>query len=158
MAAVSADSELEKLADAAVADWPDIAFSGQFDAGVGDLYRSRLKFPPSWPQERRDEFITSNAEIDTIQLSAKLDDVIDIVIDRYVRGHGVLPHHDDAAALIDAERRAAIHELGFRLIALADEIAEATVHSLGRADASLTGCSRGHRRSAAAVHRRRKRR
>lgn len=156
MVAVSADSELEKLADAALADWPDIAFSGQFDAGVRDLYRSRLKFPPSWPQERRDEFITSNAEIDTIQLSAKLDDVIDIVVDRYVRGHGVMPHHDDAAALIDAERRVAIHELGFRLIALADEIAEATVHSLGRADASMTACSPARRRSQAATRYRRR--
>ena len=53
---------------------------------IRDLYRSQLKFPPSWPQERRDEFITSNAEMDTIQLTAKFDDVIDTVIDRYVRG------------------------------------------------------------------------
>jgi hypothetical protein len=159
MVAVSADSELEQLADAAVSDWPGIALSGRFDACIEDLYRSQLKFPPSWPQELRDEFITSNAEIDTIELSAKFDDVIDTVVDRYVRDHGVHPHHDDAAALIDAERRAAIHELEFRLVAMANEIAEATAHSLGRTEASMTGCSPAHRRSQAATrHRRRNRR
>ena len=90
--AVSLDSELEKLANAAVADWPEIAFSGQFDAAIRDLYRSHLQFPPSWTQERRDEFITSNAEMDAIRLTAKFDDVIDTVIDGYVRQHGILPH------------------------------------------------------------------
>jgi len=158
MVAVSADSELEKLADAAVSDWPGIAISGQFDAGIENLYRSQLQFPPSWPQELRDEFITSNAEIDTIELSAKLDDLIEAVIDRYVSEHGVLPHHDDAAALIDAEHRAAIYELEFRLLSLADEIAEATAHSLGRADASMTACSPARRRSQAATRYRRRNR
>ena len=49
--------------------------------------------------------------------------------------------------MIDAERRSAIYELGFCLMALADEIAKATAHSLGRADASMTGCSPADRRS-----------
>lgn len=89
--AVSPDSELEQLADAAVADWPDISFSGEFDAAIIDLYRSHLQFPPSWPQERRDEFIMSNAEMDSLALTERFDDVIDTVIDGYVRRHGVLP-------------------------------------------------------------------
>ena len=103
MVAVSLDSELEQLADAAVADWPDISFSGEFDAAVIDLYRSHLQFPPSWPQERRDEFITSNAEMDSLALTERFDDVIDTVIDGYVRRHGILPHGEDAEAMIDAD-------------------------------------------------------
>lgn len=159
---VSLSAELEKLANAAAADWPEIAFSGQFEARITDLYRSQLRFPPYWPQEQGDEFITCNAELDTIRLTTKFDDVIDTVIDRYTRQHGLFPHDDDAAEMIDAERRAAIYELEFHLAALSDEIAEVTAHSLGRADASMTGCSPGSRRSQAPKgrprHRRRRRR
>jgi hypothetical protein len=121
-----------------------------------------LQFPPYWPQEQGDEFITCNAELDTIRLTTKFDDVIDTVIDRYTRQHGLFPHDDDAAEMIDAERRAAIYELEFHLAALSDEIAEVIAHSLGRADASMTGCSPGSQRSQAPKrrprHRRRRRR
>jgi hypothetical protein len=155
---VSLNAELEKLANAAVADWPEIAFSGQFEAEIRDLYRSHLLFPPSWPQDECDEFITSNADMDAIRLTTKFDDLIDTVIDRYTRQHGILPHDDDAAELIDAERRAAVYELEIYLAAFSDEIAEVTAHSPGRADASMTGCSPARRRSIAPRHRRRTRR
>ena len=57
------DSDLEKLADAAVADWPDIAFSGQLDSAIGDLYRlPHLRFPPSWSQEECDEYIARKTQ------------------------------------------------------------------------------------------------
>ncbi|CCK55019.1 hypothetical protein [Mycobacterium canetti] len=150
---MSLDSDLEQLADAAVADWPDIAFSGVFDAAIIDLYRSHLQFPPSWPQERRDEFITSNAEMDVLRLTERIDGVIDAVIDGYVRPHGILPHSEDAEALIGSARRSAIYDLEFCLLAMADEIAKATTQGLGRADASMTGCSRADRRSHAAIRR-----
>ena len=159
---VSLSAELEKLADAAVADWPEISFSGQFEARIRDLYRSQLHFPPFWSQDDCDEFITSNAEMDAIRLTTKFDDVIDTVIDRYTRRHGTLPHDDDAAKVIDAERRAAIYELELYLAAISDEIAGAAAHRLGRADASMTGCSPARRRTQAPIaaprHRRRRRR
>ena len=159
---MSLSAELEKLADAAVADWPEISFSGQFEAGIRDLYRSQLQFPSSWPQEQRDEFVTSNADMDAVRLTAKFDDVIDTVIDRYTRQHGTFPHDDDAAGMVDAERRAAIYELEFCLAAFSDEIAEVTAHSLGRSDASMTGCSPAGRPTQAPIaaprHRRRRKR
>lgn len=124
MVAVSLDSELGQLTEAAVADWPDISFSGEFDAAIIDLYRSHLQFPQSWPQERRDEFITSNAEMDSLALTERFDDVIDTVIDGYVRRHGILPHSEDAEALIGSARRSAIYDLEFCLIDLADEICQ----------------------------------
>lgn len=158
MVAVGLDSELEQLADAAVADWPEISFSGEFDVAIIDLYRSHLQFPPSWPQERCDEFITSNAEMDSLALTERFDDVIDSVVDGYVRRHGILPHSGDAEALIDSARRSAIYDLEFCLIDLADDIANATTHGLGRADASMTGCSPAYRRSQPATRRPRRRR
>ena len=87
---MSLSAELEELADAAVADWPEISCSGQFEAGIRDLYRSQLQFPPFWSQDDCDEFITGNAEMDAIRLTTKFDDVIDTVIDRYTRQHGTL--------------------------------------------------------------------
>ena len=52
------------------------------------------------------------------------------MIDRYTRQHGLFPHDDDAAEMIDAERRAAIYELEFHLAALSDEIAEGRRESI----------------------------
>jgi hypothetical protein len=156
------DSDLKKLANATVADWPEIAFSGQLDAAIRDLYRSHVRFPPSWPQEECDEFITSNADMDAIRLTTKFDDLIDTVIDRYERQRWSRPHHDDAGEMIDAERRAAIYELESYIEALSDELARMTTHSLGRADSSMTGCSPGSRRAQSPNrrprHRRRRRR
>jgi hypothetical protein len=158
MVAVSLDSELEQLADAAVADWPDISFSGEFDAAIIDLYWSHLQFPPSWTQEQRDEFITSNAEMDSLALTERFDDVIDTVIDGYVRRHGILPHSEDAEALIGSARRSAIYDLEFCLMDLADEIANATIHGLGHANASMTACSPADRRSQPSIRRTTRRR
>ena len=155
------DSDLKKLVNAAVADWPEIAFSGQLDATIRDLYRSHLRFPPSWSQEECDEFITSNADMDAIRLTTKFDDLIDTVIDRYERQHGTRPHHDDVGEMIDADHRAAIYELESYIEALSDELARMTTHSLGRADSSMTGCSpvspRSQSRNKQPKHRRRRR-
>lgn len=121
---VSLDADLEKLADSAVADWPEIVFSGQFDAAIRDLYRSHLQFPPSWSQEDRDEFIENNADRDATQLSDKFDDLIDTVIESYGRQHHVVPHSDDARAMINAARKVAVYDLGLHIETYAKEIAE----------------------------------
>lgn len=159
---VSLSAKLEKLADAAVADWPEISASGQFEARIRDLYWTHLRFPPSWSQDECDEFITTNADMDAIRLTTKFDDLIDTVTERYERQHWTRPHHDDAGEMIDAERRAAIYELEFYVEALSDELARMTNHSLGRADASMTACSPAGRRSQCrngqSRHHRRKRR
>lgn len=159
---MSLKTVLKKLADAAIADWPEISFSGQFETGIEDLYRSQLQFPPSWPQDRRDDFITDNAYIDVIRLTTKFDDAIDTAIDHYTRRHGDRPHHEDATEMIAAERRTAIYELEFYLASLSDEIAVIAAHTPGRAEVSMTGCSPAHRRSQAGIkptrHGRRRRR
>ncbi len=38
------NDDLEKLATEAVNDWPEISFSGQFNAAIRDLYRTHLSF------------------------------------------------------------------------------------------------------------------
>jgi hypothetical protein len=147
MVALSLENELEKLADAALADWPDMSFSGQFEASIRDLYRSHLRFPPFWSREECDEFITDNAHMDAIRLTTKFDDLIDTVIDGYEGQHWTRPHHDDAREMIDAERRAAIYELEFDIEALSGEIAKMATDNLGRGDASMSACSPAGRRS-----------
>ena len=148
---VGLEDDVKKLADAAVADWPDIQFSGDFDRAIRDLYRSHLQFPPSWPQEDCDEYIAENADMAATRLITTLDDVIDTVLDAYERQHGIRPHHDDASEMIKAKRRSAIHELEWDIEDLAAELAGWSIHSLGRAVASMTGCSPASRR-----HRRRR--
>jgi len=150
---MSLDDDLQKLADAAVADWPEIALSGQFDTAIRDLYRLHLRFPPSWTQDECDEFVADNADMDASRLTTQLDDLIDIVLDRYGRQHGFLPHHDDAAAMIAAERHEAVYELEGNIDALSDELAKIATHTAGRTVASMTGCSPASRRSQRQIRR-----
>lgn len=157
--AISVSTEFETFANTVITEWPDCAWSRQLEAAIEDLYRSQLQFPPSWTQDRREDFITSHADADAIELTATFDDLVDIVIDRYGREYGVLPHSEDAAELIDAERRAALSELEQRLrIDLPEDIAEATVHSLGRADGSMAACGPTHRHLKSTPHARIRRR
>jgi hypothetical protein len=144
------DSGFAAFADAAIADWPDYALSGEFDAAIESLYRSRLPFPPSWPHDRCEEFISEHAAADADALRTTFDDLVDIVIDRYGRDYGVRLHSEDAAELIDAERRAALDEFERRLsVELPADIAEAAVHGLRRGAGNMTACRpaqrRGHR-------------
>lgn len=94
---MSLEDDLRKLADATLPDWGDITFSGtQFDNAIRDLYRSHLRFPPSWSEED---------------------------CDGYERRHGIRPHHDDASKMIEAARRSAIYELEFDIDVLQEELA-----------------------------------
>lgn len=159
---MSLEDDLEKLADATVADWPDIAFAGQFERAIGDLYRLHLQFPPAWSHEDCDDFIAENADMAAARLTIEPDDLIDNVVDGYERQHGIRPHNDDAADMIDTARRSAIYELEFDIEALSEELASMSIHSLGRAVASMTGCSPAGRQSQSRYrqprHRRRRRR
>lgn len=141
------EDDLKKLADAAVADWADSMFSGQFDSAIRDLYQSHLRFPPAWSQEDCDDFIAENADMAATRLTTELDDLIDTVVDGYERQHGTRPHNDEATDMIDAARRSAIYELKFDIEAISDQLARMATHSLGRAVASMTGCSPVGRRS-----------
>lgn len=150
--------DLEKLATAAVVGWPDIAFSGQFDTAIRDLYRSHLRFPPSWAPWDCEEFITSNADMDAARLTIEFDNLVHTVIDRYGSDKWVFLHDEDAAAMIDAGRKAAVYELEYRIEALSDELTKVATHSLGRIGASMTGCSPANRRLRAPNRRFRRRR
>jgi hypothetical protein len=98
---MSLDDDLQRLAEAAATNWPEIAFSGRLDAAIRELYRSHLRFPPFWTQEQCDEFVADHADTDASQLATQLDDLIDIATDRYEREHGIRPHGEDAEALIE---------------------------------------------------------
>jgi len=151
---MSLDDDLESLAESVATDWPEIAFSGRFDAAIREIYRSHLPFPQFWTQEERDEFVSDNADMDATQLTTQLDDLSDIVIDRFGREHGFLPHHEDAAVMVAAERRVAVCELEDRIDCLTQELAEIAIHAPGRTVASMTGCSQAARRSHAKTKRR----
>jgi hypothetical protein len=150
---MSLDDDLKRLAGSVATDWPEIAFSGRLDAAIRDLYRSHLRFPPFWTQEECDEFVTDNADTDAMQLATQLDDLIDVVIDRYGRQHGFSPHDEDAAALIAAERRSAVCELEDNIECLSEELATIAIHTAGRTLASMTGCSPASRRSQSKIRR-----
>jgi len=155
---VSLDSDLKLLADQAVADWPEIALSGQLTEAIAKLYRVQLRFPPWWTRDECDDFISRNADMDAGHLATQFDDLIDTVIDRFGRQHGILPHYEDADAMIAAERRAAVYDLEGAIEALSEEVSKMALHSSSRAPASMTGCSTAGRRSRSTARSRRKRR
>lgn len=131
-AAMSLDEDLASFADAAVADWPEVFFSGEFDAGIRDLCRTHLPFPPSWTPEECDEFISEWADPLANQLSTKFDDLCDTVVERFVRSYGFLPDAEYVSEMLDRERRfAAAMDLDSMIDWLSDEIARLSIHPLG---------------------------
>lgn len=145
--AMSLDDDLEKLANAAVSDWPEISFSGRLDAAIRDIYRTYLPFPTSWTPQECDEYVDENASMDATRLTSRFDDLCDIVIDRFGHQNGYLPHQEDASAMISAARKDAVYELEGSIEAMSDELTKMAVHTAGRAVASMTGCSPSARRS-----------
>lgn len=141
------DDDLKHLANAAAIDWPEFLFSGQFDAAIRDLYRTHLRFPPSWTPDERDEFIEEHADVDAQQLATQFDDLIAVVIDGFGRRHGYQPNQDDASSTIAQARRDAIYELEASIEYLSDDLAQSAIHTAGRTVASMTGCSPAGRRS-----------
>lgn len=141
------DEDLERLADAAVTDWPETAFSGRLDAAIRDLYRTHLSFPPSWTPDDRDEFIAEHADMDAQQMISRFDDLIDVVIDGFSRQNGCLPHSEGASVMIAEARKDAVYELQASIEYLSDDLAQRALHTTGRTAASMTGCSPAGRRS-----------
>lgn len=141
------DEDLERLADAAVTDWPEIAFSGRLDAAIRDLYRTHLAFLPSWTPDDRDEFIAEHADMDAQQMISRFDDLIDVVIDGFSRQNGCQPNQDDASSTIAQARKDAVYELETSIEYLSDDLAQRAIHTAGRTVASMTGCSPAGRRS-----------
>jgi len=141
------DEDLERLADAAVTDWPEIAFSGRLDAAIRDLYRTHLPFPPSWTPDDRDEFIAEHADMGAQQMISRFDDLIDVVIDGFSRQNGCLPHSEDASVMIAEARKDAVYELQASIEYLSGDLAQLAIHTAGRTVASMTGCSPAIRRS-----------
>jgi hypothetical protein len=122
--AMSLEEDLKNLADATLPDWGDITFSStRLDEAIRDLYRSHLRFPPSWSEEDCDEFVAENADMAATRLSTTLDDIIDRVIDGCERRPGIRPHHDDVSKMIEAAHRLAIDELEYDIDALQEELA-----------------------------------
>lgn len=144
---MSLDDDLEKFANAAVTDWPEISVSGRLDAAIRDLYRTHLPFPPYWTPDECDEFIEEHADMDAQRLATQFDDCIDTVVADFGRQNGSLPQREDASAMIAAARKEAVHELEASIYYLADDLAQTAIHTAGRAVASMTGCSPAARRS-----------
>lgn len=141
------DDDLERLANAAATDWPEIAFSGRLDAAIRDLYRTHLPFPPYWTPDVRDEFIEEHAELDTQQLVSRFDDLIDVELDGFGHQYGYQPNQDDASSTIAQARKDAVYELEASIEYLSADLAQRAIHTAGRTVASMTGCSPAGRRS-----------
>ncbi len=135
--------------DSILAEWGQVCSLGATDltAALETLYRAELEFPPAWPAHRREAFIAHHADLDAGELATELDDLIDTVTNDYGLRYGVLPHHEDAAELIDDARRNAIHShVEHRLIyELPDEIGYAVADDPGRGDGSMTACGPAQR-------------
>lgn len=143
---MSLDDDLENLATAAVSDWPEIVFSGRLDAAIRDLYRTHLRFPPSWTPDERDEFIEERADTEAQRLATRFDDAIDVMIDDFGRQNGYLPHHEYASTMITKARKDAVYELEASIEYLADDLAQTVTHTAGCTVASMTGRSPAARR------------
>lgn len=141
------DDDLERLANAAATQWPEIALSGRLDAAIRDLYRTHLPFPPPWIPDDRDEFIEEHADMDAQQLVSRFDDLIDVVTDGFGHQYGCQPNQDDASSMIAQAREDAVYELEASIDYLSDDLAQSAIHTGGRTVASMTGCSPAGRRS-----------
>lgn len=141
------DDDLERLANVAATDWPEIALSGRLLAALRDLYRAHLQFPRSWSPDERDEFIEEHADMDAQQLVGRFDDLIDVVLDGFGHQYGYQPNQDDASSTIAQARKDAVYELEASIEYLSDDLAQRAIHTAGRTVASMTVCSPAGRRS-----------
>jgi hypothetical protein len=107
------DPELETFADSVVTSWGTVSYGvDQLAAQIEALYRYRLRFPPAWPQHRREAFITTHADAAATQLATLLDDLIDAALDEYGRENRCLPDAATARHLIHNAQRAALMDIG----------------------------------------------
>lgn len=75
---MSIDDTPQEAFDASIAEilaeWGQpLSFSrGQLATAMETLYRAELEFPPTWPEHRRETFITNHADLDVGELSTQL--------------------------------------------------------------------------------------
>ncbi|GAB4908093.1 hypothetical protein MAHJHV65_46020 [Mycobacterium avium subsp. hominissuis] len=148
---------VEHFAEQVIASWGDATTDDGLVASIETLYRARLSFPPSWPEHRRQDFITRHADLAASKLGSLFDDLIDTVINDHGLRYGVMPHGEDAAQLVHAARRDALDDFLMRIDDMADEIAAAAVQDPGRGHGSMTACGPGQRPPTILTHRHRPR-
>ncbi|MBE5472695.1 MULTISPECIES: hypothetical protein [Mycobacteriaceae] len=114
---MSNDDTPQEAFDASIAEilaeWGQpLSFSrGQLATAMEALYRAELEFPPTWPEHRRETFITNHADLDVGELSTQFDDLIESVTNDYGLRYGALPHPDDASDMIRTARLDALNDI-----------------------------------------------
>lgn len=109
----SAQEQFDTAIAEVLAHWgqPFSAANDQLRAAIEALYRAELDFPPSWPEHRRQAFITNHADCAAGELATQFDDLIDTVVNEYGLAYGVMPHSEDASDMIQAAREEAVADL-----------------------------------------------
>lgn len=148
---------VERFAEQVIASWGDSTCGDSLVSSIETLYRARLSFPPSWPDHRRQDFITRHADLAASELGSLFDDLIDTVINDHGLRYGVMPHSEDTAQLVHAARRDALDDFLMRIDDMADEIAAAAAQDPGRGHGSMTACGPGQRPATTLTYRRRPR-
>ncbi|OBI41414.1 hypothetical protein A5707_07575 [Mycobacterium kyorinense] len=149
---------MEQFAERVIASWGDGTCDDDLLASIETLYQARLRFPPSWPEHRRQDFIARHADLAASELGGLFDDLIDTVINDHGLQHGVMPHSEDAAQLVHAARRDALDDFLMRIDDdMVNEIAVAAAQDPGRGHGSMTACGPGQRPATITTCRRRPR-
>lgn len=142
--------EFTTLTDEAVTSWGDGLYGHtELAAGIANLYRIWLAnhLPASWPQHRRDTFITNHADQAASELATLFDDLIDTITNDHGLNYGTLPHPDDHAEILETARRDALDDhRDTCYYALLAAIEQERDDDPGRGDGSMTSCGRTGRR------------
>jgi hypothetical protein len=147
-----------QFAERVITSWGDGTGDDDLVGAIETLYRARLRFPPSWPEHRCQDFITHHADLAASELGTLFDDLIDTVINDYGLRYGVVPHSEDAAHLVDAARRDALDDFLMRIDDdMAVEISTAAAEDPGRGHGSMTACGPSQRPATITTYRRRPR-
>lgn len=149
---------VEQFAERVIASWGDGTGDDDLVAAIETLYRVKLRFPPSWPEHRCQDFITRHADLAASELGSLFDDLIDTVNNDHGLQYGVMPHSEDATQLLNVARRDALDDFLMRIDDdMAVEISTAAAGDPGRGHGSMTACGPGQRPATITTYRRRPR-
>lgn len=139
-----------QLVDEAVTSWGEVFYGhAEFAAGIEDLYRIWLAehLPASWPQHRRETFITSQADQAAGELGELFDNLIDTITEQHGLDHGVFIDPEEHAARLETARRNALnHHRKYAYAHLLAAIEQERDDGPGRGGHSMTSCGRTGRR------------